>query len=1259
MIPVDQINVGSGPLQMGQVAEGQQPAQMNQVAEGEQPVQANPVAEGEQPAQANPVAEGEQPVAGGVAQQDEPPRALESLDGRHRITASMFKEGDVAQAVEASKGSTLKRVLLGIFTFGIYTAVKHCSRKNLASDVVNLKNQLKTFNPGENRTVDVRIGGETVTLEQREDGVFTAKIDGEWYKVPYTAGQLVDRLERDIVTHPDLYGKRAACEVLPDVGLQNADDINALFETGADQAVASPDNARLRSLSLAVLSSRFGIDETKTFAISTKLLNHYAHQVLCGNVTNKARLESALARVAAGVSYLTNSQSDLDVILNYESAMKSDRAQVNRAVNMPSTQLNKALIFSQDQASKQQLVHNFVADLVSSSRSWEADLLQKHPGERLRSVLKENAAIIAAMIGDRTLLNTLPEPLRDVMNPALDRIKEKLDEAQGQAGIFARFLNNGAARTGAIAAGIKEMPDEELIRMETEITVSVFNASLVTQEEFNRLLEEELAEEPANANAPAQGQQPVQGEEPVQGGEPVEGEQPVQGEQPAQAEQHVQGEEPLQAEQPVAQEGAPVQGEEPVQGGEPVEGEEPVQGAEPAQAEGAQQAEKPKKPKKPTLDDFLNGGGTNGNYFKFMKQVLKTYFATAPVEDQRAMFAACIRYSTEDSSPAEKLGALLKGAGPIMQKMLQGFNTTGVSAELRSALQDMKSNLAPIHEDVVRAHLLNMVEASHGKITKIDVVEILGAASVGQVMSCKMHMADGTEKDCVVKIRRPDVLARAQREKEVFEKAAKEVPGMEVTFAGQLDRIMAEMDLSIEAKNVKAGQIYGQTEYDNVASMKLFSDIEPTPSTLVLEKAPGTTVDKYLSQVGEEVDELLHAAVQHDENGNLLRDEDGNLVPDPLKVEENYTAVLRLGQIYESLLDRQRHIANLSKVWVEEGIFKEGFYHGDLHAGNIMVDDKTATFIDFGNATKLTEEQQKHVMIMMLAAGSSQSGMFADSYRALLSKDGKARFDAMKREIKPFLEDILSRGTKEQTGKRIAAALKGLQDMGLELPAPIFNFSQCQQRLEGTVDGINALTRKVEQALQRLQKPDDDYSLDSHILKIAFRGGTDPLRNGKEDLVDDHDEHTFRWYVEEYSFRTKYSYKSTLYPVLPQALKEKYTPDVMFPNCEGVNEMLSNNPDEAKTAEFWQDVEAYIEQTRQNFMQLTRRLTDQNLVEHGLEPGSWQAMFPDNSFHTEKEELPDFFTLMTTVISGYLDSGLKRAAFAMKIGVMNSWRLGA
>ena len=39
-------------------------------------------------------------------------------------------------------------------------------------------------------------------------------------------------------------------------------------------------------------------------------------------------------------------------------------------------------------------------------------------------------------------------------------------------------------------------------------------------------------------------------------------------------------------------------------------------------------------------------------------------------------------------------------------------------------------------------------------------------------------------------------------------------------------------------------------------------------------------------------------------------------------------------------LEKQKQLLHLSYKWVDEGLFKDGFYHGDLHAGNIMIDTR-------------------------------------------------------------------------------------------------------------------------------------------------------------------------------------------------------------------------------------------------------------------------------------------------------------------------------
>ena len=157
-------------------------------------------------------------------------------------------------------------------------------------------------------------------------------------------------------------------------------------------------------------------------------------------------------------------------------------------------------------------------------------------------------------------------------------------------------------------------------------------------------------------------------------------------------------------------------------------------------------------------------------------------------------------------------------------------------------------------------------------------------------------------------------------------------------------------------------------------------------------------------------------------------------------------------------------LAHFAKQWVTEGIFGKGFYHGDLHAGNMMIDKERLTVIDFGNATTLGEQEQTEVTRMVAAAAARDSKLFLEGYRGLLSDRGKGVFKQKEAEIRAVVDDVLRCGTVEDTAKRIAVLLTELQKLGLELPAPIFNFSQCQMRLQGAMEEMAGLFERIRTA---------------------------------------------------------------------------------------------------------------------------------------------------------------------------------------------------
>ena len=481
---------------------------------------------------------------------------------------------------------------------------------------------------------------------------------------------------------------------------------------------------------------------------------------------------------------------------------------------------------------------------------------------------------------------------------------------------------------------------------------------------------------------------------------------------------------------------------------------------------------------------------TTKGYGQFMCKAMNRYFRSLSAVDARTMLSAACRYSNGDN-PMALLGATLKGAGPIMQKTLQGLaSIEGLPVEFSKALEDMRSNLSDIPQTVVRAQLHELIAQSNGTIESITINKPLGAASVGQAFLCEMKLK-GEEKprSVVIKILRPDALPRLEREKEIFIAASKEVPGMEVTFAGQLESILEELDLRHEAENVIKGVVYGK-EHEDVKSMELIKGVPTLRNVMVVKCAPGMTADRLLKDVRKQIDDVVGQFRQAGEREKL---KDGQYSlnvnnGDGSKNMESYAkAQQKLARLYSDTLVQQKRLIKLAEIWANEGIYNGGFYHGDLHAGNIMLDpikrDENGkviegsgtgglTVIDFGNATQLTKDQQKAVMRMMMAATLQNTDRFLDNFAELMTPDGRRRFEANRnkgQKLHDLVHELLHLGSERDAEKRIFAILQRLMLVGYEMPGPVYKFAQCTIRLQGTIAEYNTELENIRKEMFKLR----------------------------------------------------------------------------------------------------------------------------------------------------------------------------------------------
>ncbi len=496
----------------------------------------------------------------------------------------------------------------------------------------------------------------------------------------------------------------------------------------------------------------------------------------------------------------------------------------------------------------------------------------------------------------------------------------------------------------------------------------------------------------------------------------------------------------------------------------------------------------------------------------FIKNVMRYYFGSMPAIDKRSMLASAIRETSlvrrtaEPMDEQEKkkvmgtfLGGYMKGAGPLMQKMMQGLPEKSVPEVLRPAIASMKSKLAPIPEEVVRSQLLGMVNRSGGKISSIDVVKPLGAASVGQTFLCKVHgPAYGEDgQEVVVKLLRPDVRNRMMREKDVMLRCARKAgKGMYHTYVGQLQRIEEELDLTIEGRNVQIGKLYDkplesdQVE-DDVKSMKLAPVVSSTANSMMLEKAPGSNVSDVMEETEAELIRIIGPVAVLDEKGNITYDEKGLPVIDSAKLKGSKLDRAALADQLKKLQNMQPHLLHLAEKWISEALYGSGFYHGDLHAGNIMITEEGATVIDFGNATQLDVNQKAKVTRMMVAAAVGDTDVFVDDFIALMENTPKEFINSKKGAFREQVKEIFGLGDNSTAGLRIAAALSRAQDLGLELPPAIANLSACQLRLSNTIDAMNAMMDKIQHALNETDPADTNllpsyaYDIASNFLEVA------------------------------------------------------------------------------------------------------------------------------------------------------------------------------
>ena len=517
----------------------------------------------------------------------------------------------------------------------------------------------------------------------------------------------------------------------------------------------------------------------------------------------------------------------------------------------------------------------------------------------------------------------------------------------------------------------------------------------------------------------------------------------------------------------------------------------------------------------------------------FFRQVISNYFTSLGKADKRSCFAAALRYaqaydftglegealvSAQQVAINKFTGAILKGTSPLLQKMMQGLPREIVGA-YADALEDMKSNLAPIPRKIVQAHFMQMINESKDKgdgekIESIELVKSLGAASVGEAFLCKFKIQGVAEpKELVVKIMRHDAERRVKTEGDIFTAAAEKIgPGMATTWKGQLKQYMTEFDFRNEANNVNAGvelyDIQGHEDHPlqaiapKVKSMKMSTLVTPKKDVMVAEVAEGQTLDKFFKQNIAEIRKAASAVFEQNAATGRIKWVDGPEI-DPETNKPKKVPVIKKNlpggalpnmidwcrEHYKEIKDSQKMLVQATKAWFQEALLGSGKFHGDTHSGNLMVGPEGITFIDFGNLYELKSEvplldengkqvidpnthqpkmvNERHELLRIIMGATFRDKSFIlEGFEKLLSPAGKVALKANRAKAEAILDAIMKKGRfSYDMVYRLNAAVVELQKLGLELPPQINCFVQSMARLSNTLSEMNTIINQTSTLL--------------------------------------------------------------------------------------------------------------------------------------------------------------------------------------------------
>ncbi len=346
--------------------------------------------------------------------------------------------------------------------------------------------------------------------------------------------------------------------------------------------------------------------------------------------------------------------------------------------------------------------------------------------------------------------------------------------------------------------------------------------------------------------------------------------------------------------------------------------------------------------------------GNQNRDLVLLTKLITAYFQVMPFEQKVEIFYRVVQLPF-NASASDVFLTLLQNSGPQLQKLIQ---ITGRSADIPKKFQAIFQKLESQVKPVPWWEVKQVLEA------EIDLSELsyfeqkpLGVGTMAQTHRAQMKRADGSTQSFVIRFIKPDSERLLQVDYEILKKVSvilDEDPEIQNLKIPSLKRfiddvhasVLEELDLEKTVRNQNKGQkIYENSQIISYSGQK----------NEIVISVPDTTL------IGKKSKLMMQELVFGKKPASELKE-----------YREMYPGLYPL--IAEKIAEK----------WIEQAFFKTGFFHADLHQGNILVqvldDHVQVELLDFGMVGELSPELRKNVLGLTLGLKTSNAEVITDCF---------------------------------------------------------------------------------------------------------------------------------------------------------------------------------------------------------------------------------------------------------------------------------------